>query len=98
MHTACQKSTKNWIQFWKAKEVLYFVCERHLLSDYTLVAALRLLRYEKLKFWCFVFFVNRKLYPRNPKMWSLLIIDLHFMVKLTNFVNFKLKTDIFHEI
>jgi hypothetical protein len=38
-------------QFWKAKEVLYFVCERHLLEAYTFaVAASRLLMYKKWKF------------------------------------------------
>jgi hypothetical protein len=42
---------KNLIQFWKAKEVLYFVCDRHLLGAYTFaVAASRLLSYKKLKF------------------------------------------------
>jgi hypothetical protein len=39
------------IQFWKAKEVLYFVCERHIPAAYTFaVAASGVLRYKKFKF------------------------------------------------
>jgi hypothetical protein len=44
---------KNLIQFWIHKEVLYFICERHLLRSYTFaVAASRLLKYKTIKFWC----------------------------------------------
>jgi hypothetical protein len=43
--------TTSGVHFWKATEVLYFVCKQHLLAAYTFaVAASRLMRYKKLKF------------------------------------------------